>query len=127
MNVKELFIVVAAALMFCGPLFAHHGSSAYDATKTITLKATITQFEFVNPHAQLYFDANDGKGNVVHWIAETTNPAMLERLGWSKDSLKPGDKVTILANPNKVGAPVIYLEKVVFANGQELEGNKKAF
>jgi len=107
-------------------MYSHHGSSAYDLTKTVTLKATITSFEFTNPHTQVYFDAKDDKGNIVHWIAETTNPAMLARVGWSKDSLKAGDQVAIIANPNRVGAPVVFLEKVVFADGRELDA-KKAF
>jgi hypothetical protein len=113
-------------LLFCPLMYSHHGSSAYDLTKTISLKATITSFEFSNPHTQVYFEAQDDKGNIVHWVAETTNPAMLARVGWSKDSLKAGDQVTIVANPNRVGAPVVFLEKVVFADGRELDA-KKAF
>ena len=108
------------------PMFAHHGNSAYDMSKTVTLKATVTNFEYSNPHAQVYFDVPDDKGNLEHWIAETTNPAMLSRVGWTKDSLKAGDQVTLIANPNKVGARVVFLVKVVLANGQELE-TKKGF
>jgi hypothetical protein len=121
-----LSVLVANLLMVCRPMFAHHGNSAYDMSKTIPLKATITKFEYSNPHVQIYFDAADGDGNVVHWVAETHNPAMLSRVGWSRDALKPGDQVTLVVNPNKVGARVTFLEKVVFANGQELE-TKKAY
>jgi uncharacterized protein DUF6152 len=124
-TVTPLFLVVGI-LMICRPMFAHHGSSAYDQTKTVTLKITVTRFEWANPHTQVYFDATDIKGTVVHWVAETTNPAMLARVGWSTNTLKTGDQITIIANPNKVGAPVIFLQKVVLANGQELE-TKKGF
>jgi hypothetical protein len=110
----------------CIPMFAHHGNSAYDMAKTITFKATITKFEYTNPHTQVSFDAADESGAVQHWIAETTNPAMLNRVGWSKDSLKAGDQVTLIANPNKVGARVLFLQKVVFADGKELS-TQKAF
>ena len=120
------FAVFLSSLIVSVPMFAHHGNSAYDMSRTITLKATITKFEYSNPHVQVYFDVTDDKGNVEHWVAETTNPSMLNRVGWSRDTLKPGDQVTLIANPNKVGARVVFLEKVVLANGQELE-TKKGF
>jgi len=120
------FAVFLSSLMVSVPMFAHHGNSAYDMSRTITLKATITKFEYSNPHVQVYFDVTDDKGNVEHWVAETTNPGMLNRVGWTRESLRPGDQITLTANPNKVGARVVFLEKVVLANGQELE-TKKGF
>jgi predicted lysophospholipase L1 biosynthesis ABC-type transport system permease subunit len=66
------------------------------------------------------------KGEVEHWVAETTNPAMLNRVGWSRDALKPGDQVTLWVNPNKVGAKVTFLQKVTFSDGKELS-TAKAF
>ena len=74
------------ALIFCfsissAPVFAHHGNSAYDMSKTIPMKATVTKFEYSNPHTQIYYDVTDDKGEVEHLIAETTNPAMLNRVG----------------------------------------------
>jgi hypothetical protein len=120
------FAVFLSSLMVSVPMFAHHGNSAYDMSKTITLKATITKFEYSNPHVQVYFDVTDDRGNVEHWVAETTNPGMLNRVGWTRESLRPGDQITLTANPNKVGARVVFLEKVVLANGQELE-TKKGF
>ena len=120
------FAVFLSSLIVSVPMFAHHGNSAYDMSRTITLKATITKFEYSNPHVQVYFDVTDDKGNVEHWVAETTNPGMLNRVGWTRESLRPGDQITLTANPNKVGARVVFLEKVVLANGQELE-TKKGF
>jgi hypothetical protein len=120
------FAVFFGFLMVSVPLFAHHGNSAYDMSKTTSFRATVTTFEYSNPHTQVYFDVTDDKGNVEHWVAETTNPAMLNRVGWSKDSLKPGDHVTLVANPNKVGARVVFLQKVVFTDGKELT-TQKAF
>ncbi len=109
-----------AILTICAPLFAHHGNAAYEMSKTITFKATITRYDYTNPHTTIYFDVTDDKGSVEHWVAETTNPAMLNRVGWSRDSLKAGDQVTLIANPNKVGAKVVFLQKVVFSDGKEL-------
>ena len=119
-----LFAVIFGFLMGSAPMFAHHGNSAYDMSKTVPMKATVTKFEYTNPHTQVYYDVTDDKGDVEHWVAETTNPAMLNRVGWSKDSLKPGDQVTLFVNPNKVGAKVTFLQKVVFPDGKELSTAK---
>jgi len=122
----RFFAVLFGAMMMTAPLFAHHGNSAYDMSKTTSYKATVTKFEYSNPHTQVYFEVTDDKGNVEHWVAETTNPGMLNRVGWTRDTLKPGDQVTLIANPNKVGARVVFLEKVVFSDGKELT-TQKAF
>jgi len=126
---SNLAILFAAILCFLGvsvPMWAHHGNSAYDMSKTVPMKATVTKFEYSNPHTQVYYDVSDDKGNVEHWVAETTNPAMLNRVGWSRDTLKPGDQVTLFVNPNKVGAKITFLQKVVFPDGKELS-TAKAF
>ena len=125
-KLPDVFAVFFGFLMVSVPLFAHHGNSAYDMSKTTSFKATVTDFLYNNPHTQVYFDVTDDKGNVEHWVAETTNPGMLNRVGWTRDSLKPGDQVTLIANPNKVGARVVFLQKVVLSNGKELT-TQKAF
>ena len=125
-KLRHASVVILGLLMVSAPLFAHHGNSAYDMSKTTSYKATVTKFEYSNPHTQVYFDVTDDKGIVEHWVAETTNPAMLNRVGWSRDSLKTGDQVILIANPNKVGARVVFLEKVVFVDGKELT-TQKAF
>ena len=127
---KPKFMILSAVilgfLMVSTPTFAHHGNSAYDMSKTVAQKATVTKFEYSNPHTQVYYDVTDDKGNVEHWVAETTNPAMLNRVGWSKESLKPGDQVTLFVNPNRVGAKVTFLQKVQLSDGKELT-TAKAF
>ena len=125
-GIGMLSFLVLSIFIVCRPTLAHHGNSAYDMSKTTNFRATITKFEYSNPHSQVYFDVTDDNGSVVHWVAETTNPAMLSRVGWSRDTLKTGDQVTLVANPNKVGARVVFLQKVVFASGQEL-GTQKGF
>src|ERR1700758_5258842 len=101
MNSKRAILlpVILGLLMVSTSTFAHHGNSAYDMSKSVPVKATITKFEYTNPHTQIYYDVTDEKGEVEHWVAETTNPAMLNRVGWSRDSLKPGDQVTLWVNP----------------------------
>lgn len=121
-----LFAAFFGFLVISIPAMAHHGNSAYDMSKTVPMKATITRFEYTNPHTQVYYDVTNEKGEVEHWVAETTNPAMLNRVGWSRETLKPGDQVVLWVNPNKVGAKVTFLQKVVFPDGKELS-TAKAF
>lgn len=113
-------VVAVIILVFSGTVFAHHGLSAYDEKNPITLKGTVTDFEWSNPHAQIYFDVKDGKGNIAHWACETLNPARLTRAGWTKRSLKPGDEITITLITARTGAPVGFLRKLVLADGTEL-------
>ena len=112
--------VAFGLLMVCGPLFAHHGNAAYDDKNPITVKGTVTEFIWANPHVQIYFDVKGDKGNVVHWSVETLSPGMLIRAGWANGVVKPGDGVTITLYPAKSGAPVGFLTKLVFDNGKEL-------
>jgi len=115
---NKLITIFLALLTVSVPLFAHHGAAAYDTTKKITVKGTVTEWFWANPHCFLRFDAKDDKGNVVHWATEASNPADMVNLGWSKQSFKPGDEVTVTFTPVKNGAPVGRVEQVVLADGQ---------
>jgi len=103
------------------PLFAHHGGAAYDTAKKITVKGIVTEWFWANPHCFLKFDAKDDKGDVVHWATETSNPADMTNLGWSKQSFKPGDEVTVTFTPVKNGQLVGRIEQVALADGQILK------
>ena len=101
--------------------------SMYDREHDTSFKATIAQFDWVNPHAQIIFTVTDDHGNVVKWTAEGPGPNRLANHGWSKDTLKPGDQVTIIGNCNKDGSPTMGFKKVILANGQELEARPRSF
>jgi Family of unknown function (DUF6152) len=117
----EMFLaLLVAVLVPCEPLVAHHGLSAYDEKNSVTLKGTVTEFTWSNPHSQIYFDVKDDSGSVAHWACETLNPARLLRAGWSRNSLKPGDQITITLIAARTGAPVGFLRKLVLADGKEL-------
>src|SRR6266403_1750088 len=103
--------LVAGFLMVSAPLFAHHGNAAYDDKAPVTIKGIVTDYLWVNPNDQV---------EIVHWACETVSPSKLFRSGWTRDSLKAGDQVTITAFPAKSHAPVGYIRKVVLANGKEL-------
>lgn len=116
----NLFVAAAALLAMSIPLWAHHGNAAYDDKNPITIKGTVTEFAWTNPHVQIYLDVKDSKGAVTHWSVETFSPGKLVRAGWNKDSVKPGDRVSIDLIPAKSGAPVGFLHKLVLPSGEEL-------
>ena len=87
-------------VMVATPVFAHHGTPiSYDNATLITSKATVTAFEYKNPHVRIFFDTKDEKGHVRHWSGEMANPAQYVRAGWGKkrteEELKPGVVLTI--------------------------------
>ena len=110
-----------ALLMISIPVFAHHGRELYDAQRTITVKGIVTKFDFSNPHVLLYFDVKDNKGKVVNWVGETGSPNMMRRGGWNKNSLKPGDMITISGNPAKNGFSGMRFLKIVLPDGRQLD------
>ena len=93
---------------------------AYDTEKTVTLKGTVTEWIWANPHCGILFDVTDDKGNVQHWGAELGNPHTLSLGGLNKDILKPGDKITVLGHPAKSGAPRISFQRFITADGRTL-------
>jgi Family of unknown function (DUF6152) len=127
MRIKFL-LVVALVLMVCAPLFGHHGTGvSYDSSKSYTVKATVTEFRYANPHPQLFFDVKDDKGNVVHWSGEIApNPAQLVQVGWgrkrSEAALAPGTEVTLSIAPSFAGTPVGLVNKITNAAGENILG-----
>jgi Family of unknown function (DUF6152) len=113
--------LVAGFLMVCIPVFAHHGSTAYDTSKVVVLKgATVTKFLWANPHAIISFDVKDEKGTVQHWNAEAGTPQTIALSGWTKTSVQPGDVITVYVFQSKTGNLVGRLNKIVLADGTEL-------
>ena len=108
--------------IFSLPLFAHHGAAAYDMGKSVILKGTVTQWVWANPHCILQLDVTDDGGQVVQWSAETENPSSMVHYGYTKQSLKPGDQVTLTVIPAKNGKPFGRIVEVVLPNGQKLSG-----
>jgi hypothetical protein len=115
--------IVVALAMTCAFLalsitaFAHHGTANYDTEKSVSVKGNVTDFQFVNPHVLIYMTAKDQSGKIINWQGELTSPNRLSRTGWKKDSIKPGDMVTITGYPAKSGSPEIWIQKVTLADG----------
>jgi DNA/RNA endonuclease YhcR with UshA esterase domain len=118
-TVISVLLLGVSLLTLSEPLSAHHGSAVYDMENMTTVKGTVTEFQFSNPHAQILFDVKNEKGNVENWVGETNSATALYRLGWKKDTLKPGDQVTVVGWRSKNGTATMHLHKLTLA-GKEL-------
>lgn len=116
----RLVIVLAVAVLMSVPMFAHHGGAAFDPGKSVTLKGTVTQWIYSNPHLLLTLDVKGEDGTVVQWVAETQAPNIMYPAGYRKDSFKAGDDVTVTVQPVKNGRPIGRILKVITANGTTL-------
>ena len=117
------FVKIAVLLVVVAPTYAHHGTSAYDTTKLTTVKGTVTDFQFNNPHVMISVEAKDDQGKVETWISEANSPNVLIRHGWNRDIIKKGDQITVIGNRPKNGAKTLRLQKVILSDGQELDPN----
>ena len=121
-KVFRVLIAGVCLLAVSVPLPAHHGAAGYDMDKQLTMKGTVREWLWANPHCFMKYDATDEKGNVAHWAVEVSNPTDMIKRGWSLHSFKPGDEITVTVRPAKNGALVGQLLKVVLPNGQTLIG-----
>ena len=114
---------LAVFLICSGTALAHHGASPYDTSKLTTLKGTVSDFQFINPHVVISVDVMNDKGQAETWIGEANSPNVLSRHGWARDIIKKGDQITVIGNRGKNGSRTLRLQKVVLASGQELDPN----
>lgn len=115
-----VFAAAVAVLIIAVPMFAHHGTAAFDTTKMVTVKGTVTEFVFLNPHVQIYFEVKNDKGEMEKWQGELTAPNKLSRAGWTKKTLKPGDAVEISGYRVVSGGNTLWIRKLVDPNGESL-------
>jgi len=126
---RTISFAVVALLAVSVPLFAHHGNASYDTAKTVTVKGTVTDYVWTNPHVFVKLDVKDDSGNTVHWIIEGQNPVSMSQIGWTKNTFKPGDEVEIDAMLAKNGNPVGFLgsasptapRKRIVINGKQFQ------
>jgi uncharacterized protein DUF6152 len=121
MRLSQPICLVAAAGLVLAALsaFAHHGAAEYDNSKTISVQGTVRQLQYLNPHALIFFNVKDDKGQTAEWTVELQSPNLLTRRGWSRSTLKPGDQIIVTGHPVKNGAKAMSGQKVVFTDGRE--------
>jgi len=108
-------------LLAAAPAFSHHSVSAeFDVNRQITYTGVITHVEWSNPHIYFYVDVKDANQKVTNWAFEGAGPNTLARIGWLRDTLKVGDRVTVVAFPARDGANVASARKVILANGRKV-------
>ena len=116
---------MALAVAVATSAAAHHSFAVhFVADKIITVKGTVNEFSFRNPHGLLVVTARDTDGAERHWRIETNSPNILRRRGWTEDSIKPGDQVTVEGYPARDGSPSMRVYRVTFPDGHELVGQR---
>jgi len=111
------FAVLGVALSHAPAARAHHSNVAFEVTKVITLTGVVKEFQWRNPHTWLTLTVVDAKGKSVDWAIEGRAPGVLLRAGWTRDSLKPGETVTVDMSPAKDGTNTGLIARVTKANG----------
>ena len=118
MRTKFLFLLTTAFLLSASAL-AHHGRAVY-STDIITLEATVTEFRFVNPHVQVYFDITTEAGEIEHWQGELTAPNKLARGGWTKNTLQPGDQIRITGRAARNDGHSVAINEIIMPDGEAI-------
>jgi hypothetical protein len=119
-------IALAVALLQPAAILAHHSNSAYEVQKVITITGVVKEFVWSNPHTWLHVIVDDGQGGKVEWACEGRAPGILLRAGWTRNSLKPGETVTVDMSPAKNGSKTSIIARVTKADGTILS-NRPVF
>ena len=117
----RLVLGAAAALLAAVPALAHHSFAMFDQRRIVTLEGTVTEFQWTNPHAFIEMDVPGANGRVTHWSIELNIPKNLKRQGWSRTSVRQGDRVTLRMNPLRDGNPGGLFLDLRLPNGRVLD------
>jgi len=122
MNRRSCFVVgVVVCLLLPAAASAHHSQSEYDLRAKVEVEGTVTKVEWRSPHAWIYVDVVNDKGEKVNWSFELPSPVTLMRRGWTRDSLKPGDRIKV------AGAPARNFPAIAIANSIRDRNDKPFF
>lgn len=120
-NAYAFLLALVAIVVSGGQAIAHHSFAAeFDAEKPVTLKGAVVKWEMMNPHGWITMEVSGTDGEKIRWMVETSNPNGLMRLGWTKNSLKPGDQITVEAYKAKDGSNTANAARVTLADGRSV-------
>jgi hypothetical protein len=117
-TLRFAFFLAAVLLAGAASLSAHHGGANYDNVHFTTLKGTITDFHFTNPHVLFFFEVKGDSGEAVKWQGEASNPLQLSRQGWNRNTFKAGDQLTFIGHAAKSGAKSLWITEIVYPDGR---------
>lgn len=121
MRGKILVLILGFSALFTAPLWAHHSFAAeFDIKQPVTLHGTVTEMEWVNPHAWIHVDVKDADGKVEHWMVEGGSPNILLRRGFTKQSLQPGTEIIVEGYRAKNGETRANGANITFKDGRRL-------
>ena len=118
---RRYLLALAAAMLLASPLSAHHSTAMYQMDHPTTVTGTVKRFEWTNPHAFIFIDVKDEKGNVVEWEIELMSLNHLRSYGWVRTTVKPGDVITCTGGAAKSGAPSMISALLKLPDGRELK------
>src|ERR1700733_6983708 len=115
MGAKVFILAASLSVVMTVPMLAHHSfGSEYDEKKPLKFEnVTVTKLEWTNPHARFYVDVKDEKGKITNWNFELASPNVLKRNGWTKNTIKEGDKVTVIGTAAKDGASLGHAQTII--------------
>ena len=119
MNWKRLSITLLL-LSLPASVSAHHSNAEYDRDHQSKLKGTVVEFKWANPHIEIVFDVQGRAAAIQRWIGEGPSPSQMIENGWTKETLKPGDRIVIVGNLPKNGSSSVRLRWVTLPNGKDL-------
>jgi len=120
-RVRAAAVVLPILALTAAETIAHHAfSPVYDENRVVSVTGAVTEFRFVNPHAMMFMNVTDDTGKVVQWTVEFAGRLNLSEFGWTADSIKAGERVTVAGNPTHTGSARVFFRKIVRADGTEL-------
>lgn len=120
MRIVTMSLAAAAVAATSGVAFAHHSNAMFDRSKEVVLNGTVKEFQWTNPHSFIQVVVKDAAGATAEWSIETASPNSLTRIGWTRNTLKPGDVVAVTANPIRSGEHAGLFISAKRANGEVL-------
>lgn len=117
----RMSLFLALGLVLAGtiePLLAHHSTAMYDMAAPTTVTGVVKRFEWTNPHAFIYLDVKDEKGNVQEWAIEMMSLNHLKSYGWARDLVKPGDVISCTGGAAKSGLPTMLSSMMRLSDGR---------